>query len=98
VDSETGSRAFSSETDTGSRRENVTIRECRAAFRFHWIGKRSRVLCGRNVASMSIYRNIEIEMMSIYRNIEIEMMSIYRNIEIEMMSIYRNIEIEGANR
>jgi hypothetical protein len=36
--------------------------------------------------------------MSIYRNIEIEMMSIYRNIEIEMMSIYRSLEIEGANR
>jgi hypothetical protein len=51
------------------------------------------LLC-RDFVSMSIYRNIEIEMMSIPRNIEIEMMSIYRNIEIEMMSIYRNIEIE----
>jgi hypothetical protein len=56
----------------------------------------STFLFCRNFASMSIHRNIEIEMMSIHRNIEIETMSIHRNIEIETMSIHRNIEIEGA--
>jgi hypothetical protein len=43
----------------------------------------SRVLCGRNVASMSIYRNIEIEMMSIHRSIAIETLSIPQSIESE---------------
>jgi hypothetical protein len=57
-------------------------------------GNRLIFLVCRNFASMSIHRNIEIEVMSIHRNIEIEVMSIHRNIEIEMMSIHRNIEIE----
>jgi hypothetical protein len=35
-------KAFSSEPDIGSRRENAVKQECRAAFRFHLIKNRSR--------------------------------------------------------